>query len=86
MRLIIQQHLKTGDPNQQLLLYKNVLVPFECQEVVRTNAHVERYMSRKYAYDKSLGSCSPKWKTDLESFEDWYLAEFSMESMDNEDL
>ena len=86
MRLIIQQLLKTRDPNQQLLWYKNLLVPFEGQEVGRLNEHLKRDMSRKYAYDNSLYSGSPKWKTDLESFEVWYVAEFCMELMDNEDI
>ncbi len=44
MRLIIQPLLKKGDPNQQLLWYKNLLVPFDGKEVGRPNEHLERDM------------------------------------------
>ncbi|KAG5629805.1 hypothetical protein H5410_001522 [Solanum commersonii] len=64
----------------------SLLVPFDGQEVVRPNEHLERDMSMRYVDVNSLASGSPKWKNDLESFEDWYLAVFFMEPVDNEDL
>lgn len=54
--------------------------------VVRPNEHLKRDMSTRYANVTSLARSFPKWKTDLETFKDWYLADFFMEDVDNEDL
>ena len=42
-------------------------------------------MSTRYINVNSFVSGSPTWKTDLESFEDWYFADFVMEPVGNED-
>uniref|UniRef100_M1CQU0 Uncharacterized protein n=2 Tax=Solanum tuberosum TaxID=4113 RepID=M1CQU0_SOLTU len=64
----------------------SLLVPFDGPEVVRPNEHLVRDMSMRYVDVNSLASGSPKWKTDLESFDDCYLADFFMEPVDNEEL
>lgn len=53
----------------------SLLVPFDGPEVVRPNEHLEQDMST-YVDVTSLASGSPKWKTNLETLEDWYLVDF----------
>ncbi|KAG5585070.1 hypothetical protein H5410_045504 [Solanum commersonii] len=62
-----------------------LLGTFEAPEVVRRNEHLEREVSTRYVNVNSLANGSLIWKTDLDSFEDWYLADFFMEHVGNED-
>ncbi|KAK4740176.1 hypothetical protein R3W88_003873 [Solanum pinnatisectum] len=64
----------------------SLLVLFDGPEIVRPNEHLEQDISTRYVGVNSIASDSPKWKTDLETFVDWYLADFFMEPVGNENL
>jgi len=63
----------------------SLLFTFEAPEVVRPNEHLERDVSTRYVTVNPLTSGFAIWKIDLESFEDWYLADFFMEHVGNAD-
>ncbi|WMV10089.1 hypothetical protein MTR67_003474, partial [Solanum verrucosum] len=61
-----------------------LLVPLVGREVMMANEHLKQAMPTRYVFLDSLGSGSPKWKTDIETFrvgtEDLFLDKYFLEN------